>query len=106
MGDLKSLINMLPGMNKMTQNLDIDEKAFVKVESIIFSMTLEERRNPDIISLSRKKRIARGCGRTMEDINAFMKQFEQMRKMMHSFATGKGIPGMMPPGGAGGFRRK
>ncbi|MBK8722790.1 MAG: signal recognition particle protein [Saprospiraceae bacterium] len=105
MGDLKSLINMLPGMNKMTQNLDIDEKAFTKVESIIFSMTLEERRNPDIITLKRKQRIAKGCGRSMDDINAFMKQFEQMRKMMHSFATGKGIPGMMPPGGMGGFRK-
>ena len=61
MGDLKSLINMIPGMSKMTKNLDIDDKAFNKVEAIIQSMTPEERGNPDLLNMSRKRRIANGC---------------------------------------------
>ncbi len=110
MGDIKSLMGMIPGMNKLTRNLDIDDKAFGKVESIIYSMTPDERANPELINPSRKKRIASGCGRDMMEVNQFLKQFEEMRKMMHRLSTGKGIPGM--PGmsapvaaGAGGPRR-
>lgn len=104
MGDLKSLMNMIPGMSKLTRNLDIDDNAFNKVEAIIFSMTPEERGNPELLNTSRKKRIALGCGQTMEDINRFIKQFDQMRKMMHQMSKNPGMmagmPGMAPGGGA------
>lgn len=100
MGDLKSLMNMIPGMSKMTKNLDIDDSAFNKVESIIFSMTPQERAEPDLLNMSRKKRIAGGCGQTIEDINAFLKQFDQMRKMMHKVSKMQGVPGMGGLGGA------
>ena len=95
MGDIKSLINMIPGMSKMTKNLDIDDSAFAKVESIIFSMTLQERSSPEILNMSRKRRIANGCGRSIHEINQFIKQFDQMRKMMHKMSTGKGFGNMM-----------
>ena len=95
MGDIKSLMNMIPGMSKMTKNLDIDDSAFNKVESIIFSMTPQERANPELLNMSRKKRIALGCGHSIHDINAFIKQFDQMRKMMHKMSTGKGMGNLM-----------
>ena len=103
MGDIKSLINMIPGMSKMTKNLDIDDKAFNKVEAIIQSMTPTERGNPEVLNMSRKRRIAKGCGHTIHEINQFIKQFDQMRKMMHKVSTGKGMGGMM--GGMGRRRR-
>ena len=93
MGDLKNLINMIPGASKAMKDIDIDNNAFKKVEAVIQSMTPKERRNPDLMSLSRKKRIAKGCGRSLEDIHAFIKQFEQMRKMMHQMSSGKGLMG-------------
>lgn len=95
MGDLKSLIGMIPGMSKMTKNLDIDDSAFAKVESIIFSMTPEERANPELLNMNRKKRIAEGCGRSIHEINMFIKQFNQMRKLMHMMSKGKGMQNMM-----------
>ncbi len=95
MGDLKSLINMIPGMSKMTKNLDIDDKAFNKVEAIIQSMTPQERGNPELLNMSRKRRIANGCGHNIHEINMFIKQFDQMRKMMHKMSKGKGMQGMM-----------
>ena len=82
MGDLKSLMRMIPGMSKAMQNVDFDDKALNKVEAIIFSMTEKERMNPEILNMSRKKRIAKGCGRDIHEINMFIKQFDQMRKMM------------------------
>lgn len=91
MGDIKSLIGMIPGMSKMTKNLDIDESAFSKVESIILSMTPKERSNPELLNMSRKKRIALGCGKSIHEINMFIKQFDQMKKMMHMMSTGKGM---------------
>lgn len=99
MGDLKSLINMIPGMSKMTKNLDIDDKALVKVEAIIQSMTPEERSKPELLNMSRKRRIARGCGHDVHQINMFIKQFDQMRKMMHMMSKGKfnNMMGGMPP---------
>ena len=87
MGDLKSLMNMIPGMSKIAKDVDIDDNALVKVESIVFSMTPYERENPEVLNTSRKKRIALGCGRSIEDINAFVKQFDQMRKMMHRMSN-------------------
>ena len=111
MGDIKSLIGMIPGMGKMARNLDIDESAFKKVEAIIQSMTPHERGNPEVINLSRKKRIAAGCGQSIDDINRFIRQFDQMRKMMHKMSKmqgfGAGMPGggLPGPGGGGGQRR-
>lgn len=87
MGDMKSLLNMIPGMSKAMKNIDIDDSAFAKVEAIIYSMTPIERASPELINMSRKKRIALGCGQGMEDVNRFIKQFDQMRKMMHKMSN-------------------
>ncbi len=109
MGDIKSLMGMIPGMNKALKDIDIDNKAFVKIEAIIQSMTPEERENPELLNMSRKRRISKGCGKEIHEINMFIKQFEQMRKMMHRLSTGKGIPGMAGgglPQGTGGDRKK
>ena len=104
MGDIKGLIGMIPGMRKMTKNLEIDDSAFGKVEAIIFSMTPQERENPEILNMSRKRRISKGCGHNIHEINMFIKQFDQMRKMMHKLSRGKGMdqltrgmPNMMGP---------
>jgi signal recognition particle subunit SRP54 len=94
MGDLKGLMGMIPGISKMTKNLDFDEKAFGKVESIIYSMTPQERSNPELLSMARKKRIAAGCGRDIHEINLFIKQFDQIRKMMHMVSKGQGMKGL------------
>ncbi|HMV24852.1 MAG TPA: signal recognition particle protein [Saprospiraceae bacterium] len=96
MGDLKSLMGMIPGMSKITKDLDIDNSAFSKVEAIIQSMTIEERGNPDLLNMSRKNRIARGCGKSIHEVNQFIKQFEQMKKMMHTFSKGQGMRGFNP----------
>jgi signal recognition particle subunit SRP54 len=103
MGDIKSLLNMIPGLGKAMKDIDIDNNAFTKIECIIQSMTKEERKNPELVlkTTSRKKRIASGSGKKIEEINMFLKQFDQMRQMMHQFSTGK-MP-MMPQ--RGGFRR-
>ncbi len=95
MGDLKSLIGMIPGMGKMTKNLDIDNSAFDKVEAIIFSMTPQERAEPKLLNMSRKRRIAKGCGHSIHEINMFIKQFDQMRKMMHRMSRGQGMGSLM-----------
>ncbi len=101
MGDIKSLLGMIPGMGKAIKNLDIDDSAFSKVEAIIQSMTPKERGNPELLNMSRKRRIAKGCGKTIHEINMFVKQFDQMRKMMHKMSKGKGMDQMMQnfPGG-------
>ena len=95
MGDVKSLMNMIPGMSKLTKDINIDDKAFSKVESIILSMTPTERTNPDILNMSRKKRIATGSGKSIHEINMFIKQFDQMRKMMLMMSKGKGMDRFM-----------
>ncbi len=95
MGDIKSLLKMIPGMNKVSKNLDIDESAFSKVEAIILSMTPEERAEPALLNLSRKKRIALGCGQKINDINQFIKQFNQMKKMMHMMSKNPNLGNMM-----------
>ena len=103
MGGLASVMNLMPGMGmgagKM-KDVDLDEgdKQLRKVESIIYSMTVQERRNPDILNPSRKHRIAKGAGVDIADVNRVVKQFEQMKKMM------KQLPGMM--GGRGGKKGK
>jgi len=108
MGDLKNLINMIPGMNKLTKDIDIDNSAFTRIEAIIRSMTPEERGNPELLNMSRKKRIALGCGQKLEDINAFIKQFDQMRKFMHQVSKNPGMLGGMqgPAAGPGKFRKR
>jgi signal recognition particle subunit SRP54 len=101
MGDLKTLLGMIPGMNKALKDIQIDDRALVRVEAVIQSMTPEERKNPDLLNISRKKRIARGCGQSLDQINAFVKNFNDMRKMMHQMANspmGK-TGGMQPSGG-------
>jgi signal recognition particle subunit SRP54 len=108
MGDLKSLIGMIPGVGKALKDAPIDDKALVRVEAIIQSMTPKERANPELLNISRKKRIARGCGQSLEQINLFVKNFEQMKKMMHQMTNmPMGKMGMPPGMGArkGGFRR-
>ena len=87
MGNIKDLMAMIPGVGKAVKDLDIDDNAFKGVEAIIQSMTPKERANPDIINTSRKERIARGSGTTMQDVNRLMKQFEQTRKMMKNVAN-------------------
>ncbi len=101
MGDLKHLMNMIPGMSKMTKNLDIDNSAFNKVEAIIFSMTPQERQNPEIMNMSRKQRIANGCGHSIHEVNMFLKQFDQMRRMMHKMSKMPGMGAGAPPTGGG-----
>lgn len=105
MGDLKSLMGMIPGMSKTLRDVDINDSAFNRTEAIILSMTPEERRNPDLINMSRKRRIAAGSGNTLDQVNAFVRQFEQMRKMMHKISKmPMNFPNMMGgmPGAAPG----
>ena len=82
MGNIKDLLGMIPGVGKAVKDIDISDDAFKGIEAIINSMTIEERRNPDIIDPSRKKRISKGCGKDITEINSFIKQFEQMKEMM------------------------
>lgn len=89
MGNIKDLMAMIPGMGKAIKDLDIDDNAFKSVEAIIHSMTPKERANPDIINASRRERIARGSGTTLQEVNRLMKQFEQIRKAMKTVAGGK-----------------
>ena len=114
MGDMKEMISMIPGMGKQLKNLEIDENQFTVVESIIHSMTPAERNNPSIINSSRKKRIAAGCGRQVQDVNRLLKQFEQMQQMIKRMnninggGTKKGKKGKRTglrgmPGGLGGM---
>lgn len=82
MGNIKDLLGMIPGVGKAVKDVDISDDSFKGIEAIINSMTVLERRNPDLIDLSRKKRIAGGSGKDIAEINAFLKQFEQMKSMM------------------------
>jgi len=92
MGNLKDLMGMIPGVGKQIKDIDINDDAFKGIEALINSMTVEERRNPDIINPSRKQRIAKGSGKDIAELNAFIKQFEQMKdmmKMMNKMPMGK-----------------
>ncbi|HRD57098.1 MAG TPA: signal recognition particle protein [Ferruginibacter sp.] len=96
MGNLKDLMGMIPGVGKQVKDLDINDNAFKGIEAMINSMTLEERRNPDLINPSRKARIAKGSGKELPELNAFLKQFDQMKsmmKMMNKMPMGR-MPGM------------
>ena len=95
MGNMKDLMGMIPGMGKAVKDMDIDDDAFKHIEAMINSMTLDERQQPDIINGSRRKRIAMGSGRTVQDVNNLLKQFGDMRKMMKIMQSGGGRRGMM-----------
>jgi len=88
MGNMKDLMGMIPGAGKMMKDVDIDDDAFKGIESIIYSMTPKERSKPTIINASRKKRIAKGSGTSVQEVNQLMKQFNQMSKMMKMMQGG------------------
>jgi signal recognition particle subunit SRP54 len=98
MGNLKDLMGMIPGVGKSIKDIDIKEDAFKGVEAIIQSMTLIERRNPDTLTPSRKARIAKGAGKDLAEINAFIKQFDQMKQMMKTMSgpAGAAMASKMP----------
>ena len=101
MGDLSQLADMMPGnVGRQLQGASIDPKVMAHTEAIILSMTPQERENPQILGASRKKRIAKGCGLEVVDVNRLLKQFEAMQQMLKQFNRGR-LPGMR-----GGFRRK
>ncbi|CAM1365165.1 Signal Recognition Particle (SRP) component with 4.5S RNA (ffs) [Tenacibaculum litopenaei] len=90
MGSMKDLIGMIPGAGKALKDIDIDDDAFKGIEAIIFSMTPSERSTPSMINASRKRRIAKGSGTTVQEVNQLMKQFDQMSKMMKMMQGGGG----------------
>ncbi|WP_101688748.1 signal recognition particle protein [Dysgonomonas massiliensis] len=90
MGNLKELASMIPGVGKAIKDLDIDDDAFKSIEAIIYSMTPKERTNPEIINGSRRERIAKGSGTSVQEVNKLMKQFDQTRKMMKMMTQNKG----------------
>ena len=98
MGDMKEMLGMIPGMGSKLKDIDIDENAFKGIEAMINAMTPAERADPDLIDISRKKRIAKGSGKDIQEVNNFMKQFDQMRDMMKNMnklgAFGKMMPGI------------
>jgi len=100
MGNIKDLLGMIPGVGKAVKDIDISDDAFKGIEAMINSMTPYERSNPEVIDGSRRKRIAKGSGKDINEVNAFMKQFDQMKQMMSQMnkmkGPGMGMPGMMP----------
>ncbi len=101
MGNLKDLMAMIPGVGKAIKDIDISDDAFKGIEAIIHSMTPQERANPDLLDQRRKMRIAKGSGKDLNEVNTFMKQFDQMRSMMKMMNNMPMGTGRMP----GGFRR-
>jgi signal recognition particle subunit SRP54 len=98
MGNIKDLLGMIPGVGKAVKDIDISDDAFKGIEAIIGSMTPFERSNPDVIDQSRRRRLASGSGKDLTEVNAFLKQFEQMKQMMKSMNK--------MPAGLGGMRRR
>ena len=98
MGNMKEMLSMIPGMGSKMKDVDLDENSFKGIEAMINSMTPAERADPDLLDLSRKKRIAKGSGKDLQEVNNFLKQFAQMRDMMKNMnklgAFGKMMPGM------------
>lgn len=98
MGNMKDMLGMIPGLGNKIKDIDINEDSFKGIEAMIKSMTPDERNNPDLIDGNRRKRIAKGSGRDIQEVNNFMKQFEQMRDMMKNMnkmgAFGKMMPGI------------
>ena len=94
MGSLSQMLEMIPGMQRLPANAEVDEKSVGRIEAIIRSMTPEERRHPQILNGSRRRRIAMGSGTSVQDVNRLMKQFEQMQKMMKTLGKGGRFGGM------------
>jgi signal recognition particle subunit SRP54 len=98
MGNIKDLMAMIPGIGKAIKDIDISDDAFKKIEAIIQSMTPAERKSPDLIDGNRRKRLAAGSGNTIQEVNNFLKQFEEMRKMMKNMnkmqSAGKMMKGL------------
>ena len=90
MGNVKDLMGMIPGVGKAIKDIDLDNDSFKSVEAIIYSMTPYEREHPEVFNAARRERIAKGSGRTIQEVNRLLKQFDDMRKMMKSVAGGKG----------------
>ncbi|MBR5320930.1 MAG: signal recognition particle protein [Clostridia bacterium] len=118
MGSMKDILSMLPGINKKVKDVDVDDRQLDRMRAIIQSMTIKERKNPDIINPSRKRRIAAGCGMQVEDVNRLLNQYRQMQKMFKQMNSGSmkrkmkrmgltgggnGMGGMGGMGGFGGF---
>ena len=97
MGNVKDLLGMIPGLGKLTKNVEIGDDAFVPIESIIGSMTPYERRNPSCLNGSRRQRIAAGSGRTIQEVNRLIKQFEDTRRMMKAVSSKNGKGGIPMP---------
>jgi signal recognition particle subunit SRP54 len=126
LGPLKKVLGMLPGMGQALKEVDLDDKRFKRVEAMIQSMTVRERRNPDVIDIERRRRIARGSGNELQAVHDLIKQFKAMQKMMAQLGKGGlgglgdmlgggmpgggggagGMPGMMPPGMGPGQKPK
>ncbi|TKJ39786.1 signal recognition particle protein [candidate division LCP-89 bacterium B3_LCP] len=96
MGPLEDLLGMIPGLGKQMKNLNLDERELQKTEAIVYSMTLEERRKPNIINGSRRKRIAAGSGTRVQDVNQLLNQFNQLKSMMKRMGKAKGHQGVLP----------
>ena len=94
MGSFSSILKMIPGMNSL-KDVKVDDKEFVKIEAIICSMTKEEKQNPKILNASRRIRIAKGSGTTVQQINKFMSSFEMTQKMMKKMTSEKGMRNVM-----------
>ena len=95
MGSFSSILKMIPGLGSKMKDVQVDDKEFLRIESMICSMTKEERRNPKIINGQRRLRIAKGSGTTVEQLNKFMKSFEMTQKMMKQMKSEKGMKNMM-----------
>jgi len=95
MGNVKDIVGMIPGMGKALKNTEIDNDAFKSIEAIIHSMTPKERENPTILDTSRRRRIAKGSGNDVQEVNKLIKQFEDTRKMMKLMSNKKNMMGLM-----------
>lgn len=102
MGSIKSVISMLPGMDRQLKDVDVDDRQLLWTEAIIKSMTAKERAKPDLINASRKRRIAAGSGRSVEEVNKLLKQYEQMKKMFKQFGKKGSKKNLMRQFGAPG----
>ncbi|MCF8337396.1 MAG: signal recognition particle protein [Bacteroidales bacterium] len=105
MGNVKDLMNMVPGMGKAIKNMDIDDDAFKDIEAIIYSMTPEERNNPKLLNGSRRQRIAQGSGTSVQEVNRLIKQFKETSKMMRNMKKGGGKNLMDAMQNMGGVQR-
>jgi signal recognition particle subunit SRP54 len=95
MGNMKDLVGMIPGIGKAVKDLDVSNDSFKHIEAIIHSMTAKEREDPQLINGNRRSRIAAGSGRTIQEVNKLLKQFDEMRKMMRMMSNKDQMRNMM-----------